>query len=83
MATSRSRGRRLVTIRSPNAMSPLVTASRPASSRSVVVLPQPVGPTKHQELAIANRKAGVGDGHLLAEALDQITGDDRSHLDRS
>src|SRR5437762_13345754 len=46
MAMSRSRGGRCVTDRAPMRMSPLVTSSRPAIIRSVVVLPQPEGPTR-------------------------------------
>jgi hypothetical protein len=46
MAMSRSIGGRLFTTVSPIAMSPEVIDSRPATMRSVVVLPQPDGPTK-------------------------------------
>src|SRR5881392_3303553 len=42
---SRSRGATRFTKRSPMKTSPLVTASRPATSRSAVVLPDPDGPT--------------------------------------
>src|SRR3990172_1301695 len=46
MAMSRSLGGRSLTIRSPIWISPAVISSRPATIRSVVVLPQPDGPTK-------------------------------------
>src|SRR5712691_3941622 len=43
---SRSFGGRSLTTRSPIEISPAVISSRPATMRSVVVLPQPDGPTK-------------------------------------
>src|SRR6266542_6925377 len=43
---SRSIGARLLTTFSPIRTSPLVMLSRPATMRSVVVLPQPDGPTR-------------------------------------
>src|SRR5262245_41581336 len=46
MAMSRSFGGRSLTTRSPMAISPEVISSRPATIRSVVVLPHPDGPTK-------------------------------------
>src|SRR6266508_77392 len=46
MAMSRSLGGRSLTTRSPMAISPEVISSRPATMRSVVVLPQPDGPTR-------------------------------------
>src|ERR1700687_4689892 len=46
MAMSRSLGGRSLTIRSPIAISPAVISSSPATMRSVVVLPQPDGPTR-------------------------------------
>src|SRR3954453_3804953 len=42
---SRSRGATLLTSRSPMKIEPDVIASRPASIRSAVVLPEPDGPT--------------------------------------
>src|SRR5205809_3943669 len=45
MAMSRSFGGRSLTIRSPIEISPPVISSRPATMRSVVVFPQPEGPT--------------------------------------
>src|SRR6266545_5221283 len=45
MAMSRSLGGRSLTTRSPMAISPAVISSSPATMRSVVVLPQPDGPT--------------------------------------
>ena len=45
MAMSRSLGFSSVTTRSPMVISPLVTSSRPAIMRRIVVLPQPDGPT--------------------------------------
>jgi hypothetical protein len=45
MATSRSRGGRWLTTRSPILISPLEMSSSPAIMRSVVDLPQPDGPT--------------------------------------
>ena len=45
MLTSRSFAARSVTSVPPIAMRPLVTGSRPATIRSVVVLPQPEGPS--------------------------------------
>src|SRR5688572_22283844 len=46
MAMSRSLDGRSLTIRSPMTISPEVISSRPATMRSVVVLPQPDGPTR-------------------------------------
>src|SRR5688500_14847012 len=46
MATSRSRGARSVTSRSPIQTRPSVASSRPAIRRSSVDLPQPDGPTR-------------------------------------
>src|SRR5438270_343038 len=46
MAMSRSLGGRSLTSRSPMWISPAVISSSPASIRSVVVLPQPEGPTR-------------------------------------
>src|SRR5262245_57933238 len=46
MAISRSFDGRWLTIRSPMEISPEVICSRPATMRSVVVLPQPDGPTR-------------------------------------
>src|SRR5690349_17739568 len=46
MAILRSFARMFVTSRSPKIISPLVTGSRPASIRNVVVLPHPDGPTR-------------------------------------
>ena len=46
MAMSRSIGGTSLTTVSPIRISPELTASRPAIMRSVVVLPQPEGPTK-------------------------------------
>src|SRR5258707_10062520 len=46
MATSRSRGGRWLTTRSPILISPLEMSSRPAIMRKVVDLPQPEGPTR-------------------------------------
>src|SRR3970040_1389307 len=46
MAMSRSLGGRSLTLRSPMAISPEVISSSPATMRSVVVLPQPDGPTR-------------------------------------
>ena len=46
MAMSRSIGGTSLTTVSPIRISPAVMASRPAIMRSVVVLPQPEGPTK-------------------------------------
>ena len=45
MAMSRARGSRSFTTRPPMAMVPAVIASRPATMRSSVDLPQPEGPT--------------------------------------
>src|ERR1700674_3473478 len=45
MAMSRSFGGHRLTTRSPMRMVPELTSSRPATSRSVVDLPQPDGPT--------------------------------------
>ena len=45
MAMSRSAGGRSLTSVSPMRMSPVVCLSRPAMARSVVVLPQPDGPS--------------------------------------
>src|SRR5262249_25300407 len=46
MAMSRSFGGRSFTISPPISMSPEVNSSRPAIMRSVVLLPQPEGPTR-------------------------------------
>src|SRR2546421_6619289 len=45
MATSRSLGRRSVTLRPPMKISPQVTSSSPAMSRRMVDFPHPDGPT--------------------------------------
>ena len=45
MLTSRSAAEKFVTSRAPIIMRPAVAISRPAISRSVVVLPQPEGPS--------------------------------------
>src|SRR3954466_9400084 len=45
MAMSRSRGRTLLTSRSPMRIAPPSSASRPASMRRAVDLPEPEGPT--------------------------------------
>ena len=45
MATSRSKGPRSLTTRPPMRTSPEVASSRPAMMLSVVVLPQPDGPS--------------------------------------
>ena len=46
MLTSRSFAARSVTSVPPIKMRPLVTGSRPATIRNVVVLPQPEGPSR-------------------------------------
>ena len=46
MAMSRCAGGTSLTTRSPMRITPLVGYSRPASMRSVVVLPQPEGPSR-------------------------------------
>src|SRR3954447_12986043 len=56
MATLRSFARIFVTSRSPKMISPLVTGSRPASIRNVVVLPQPDGPTRTRNSPLATSK---------------------------
>ena len=83
MATLRSLGRKFVTIslseRDVAARHRFQTGQQPQRCR----LSAPAGADQHQEFTIADRKAGVGNRHLLAEALDQITGDNRAHLARS
>ena len=48
-----------VTSSPPSRMSPEVGSSRPAIMRSVVVLPQPEGPSRHEELAVLDGEVRV------------------------
>ena len=56
---SRSIGAQVVDRLSPILMSPEEISSSPAIILSVVVLPQPDGPTKHHELAVADVEVHV------------------------
>ena len=69
MATSRSLGSTSLTTRSPMETVPSVTSSRPATSRSAVVLPQPDEPEQDQELAVGDGQRQVVDRRGVTEAL--------------
>ena len=47
--------------------------------RRVVVLPQPEGPSRHEELAVLDGEARVLHGDEVAEALVQVLDPDLSH----
>ncbi len=52
--------------------SPAVGSSKPASMRRVVVLPQPLGPSKRHELPRLDLEVDVVDGSEVAELLDDV-----------
>ena len=59
---SRSRGRTLLTSRSPMRIAPSSSGSRPASIRSAVDLPEPGRPDEHEQLAVADVEVELVDG---------------------
>ena len=71
MLTSRSLAARSVTSAPPITTRPLVTASRPATIRSVVVLPQPEGPSS----VTSSAGATVNDTSSTAVTLAVTLGD--------
>src|SRR5262245_26447656 len=79
MATSRSFGGTLLTIRSPMRISPPVMFSSPAIIRSSVDLPQPDGPTSTTKFAIADRDVDTMDHGCRTESLSYVTDCDGSH----
>ena len=76
MLTSRSLAARSVTSLPPIRTRPPVTGSSPATMRSVVVLPQPEGPSSVHELALRDRERDVVDGGDVAVALGDAVEDD-------
>ena len=55
-------------------------SSRPATIRSVVVLPQPDGPTSTIELAVRDREVELGDrARAVGEDLADAAQGDRGH----
>ena len=79
MATPRARGGMSLTMSPPIKRSPLVCFSSPQMMRRNVVLPQPDGPEQHHELAVRHRQRDAVDGGDLAEFLDDVPGQYRSH----
>ena len=64
-------------------MRPLVGCSKPAIIRSVVVLPQPDGPSIEKNSPLADGEVGLVYGDEAAEALgDVLEVDDRIPADR-
>ena len=59
--------------------SPEVGSSSPAIMRSVVVLPQPDGPSRHEELAVLDGEVDALDGGEVAERLVQVLEPDLGH----
>ena len=56
----------------PTRIAPSSGARKPASRRSVVVLPQPDGPRKRHELLLLDLEAHVLEDVMAAEALVQF-----------
>ena len=78
MPSSRSSGSRLLrealsnTARPPISIDPCSGVSSPAIERSIVVLPQPLGPSRAERVSFADLERDAIDRGQIAEALAQV-----------
>ena len=82
MPIARRRALRCVTSRPSMRIVPSVGVSKPAIMRSVVVLPQPLGPEEGHELAALDREVEVLDHGLGAEGLLDAGQSEKRHRGR-
>ena len=80
MPALRFQGGSRVTSSPPSRTMPAVGSMKPATMRSVVVLPQPEGPSRTRNSPSAMRERDVAHGMEVAVALDEILDVEPRHL---